>query len=422
MKKLIYLFIINYSLLITYCYSQWTRQTIPVTKPIVGIEFTDTSNGWAVTSAGSQFDVAYVLNSTNGGTNWLVQFTGTDYDFDAFDMVDLNTGYIIGGQFSGGFPRFFKTTNSGQNWIVSDPGVGIIFDDIFFPSRDSGFICASNSFAPGLWFTSNGGTSWQLRTTGVTGMGFTTLFFLNNSTGWCGTTTGRIAGTTNAGVNWTVLQIFQPYPTSIFFINTAVGWASFTNNRIRFTSNGGSNWITQPSPTTGSSTLHEIYFYNSQTGWLGSGFQVIYKTTNGGNNWGYQIDSAASTEICFLDSSIGWTALITTAKTTNGGGPIFYIGFTPEGYNVPKDFKLFQNYPNPFNPFTTIKLDLAKKEKVTMFISDVLGRVKYEIVNQTLSPGTYTFNWDSRDYASGVYFYTLVTQSSRETKKMLLVK
>ncbi len=182
-------------------FSQWYKQTIPVSKAIHGIEFIDSLKGWAVTTSAAQYDTAYVLHTTNGGTNWVVQFKSYDHDYDAFDMVNDSIGYIIGGIVSSGLPLLLKTTNGGVNWVNMNISFGIVFSDIFFPSRDTGYVSSSSSFAPGLWRTTNGGVSWQVSVNGLPSTLVKTLFFLNNQTGWCGT--GQfICKTTDGGLNW----------------------------------------------------------------------------------------------------------------------------------------------------------------------------------------------------------------------------
>jgi len=408
--------------------SQWTNQTIPVTKPIIGIEFKDSLKGWAVTSAGSQFDVSYVVNTTNGGTNWLLQYTGTGYEFDAFDMVDMNTGYIIGGQFSGGFPRLFKTTNSGQNWIISDPGVGIIFDDIFFPSKDSGFICASNSFAPGLWFTSNGGVSWQVRQNGLIGTAIVTLFFLDNNTGWCGTSTNRLFRTTNTGLNWTQIGMFQNFTLAIYFLNLNTGWIGGGNsgsNGTMWTTNGGLNW----NLGVGQGGGYDIIFLNSMTGWAGDVFEKIAKTTDGGFTYGYQLDSGGSSNLSIIDSFKGWSGDSRIYHTTNGGGPITYVGIISNYHNIPKSHSLSQNYPNPFNSQTIIRFAINKTSYIKLRVFDILGkeRTLWES-DKHLGAGTHELSFDAKDLSSGVYFYQLIVSDEngntrfKDTRKMVLVK
>lgn len=412
--------IINYLLLIINCQSQWIHQTLPVNKSIVGLEFKDSLKGWAVTNSAGIYDVSYILGTSDGGTNWLLQYTGNDYEFAAFDMVDMSTGYVIGTVMSTSAPVMLKTTNGGINWIAGNPGVGVVFDDIFFTGRDSGFICASFSFAPGLWFTSNGGLSWTARTNGLTGQDVTSLFFMDNNTGWSGDLGGEIHFTTNAGQIWTQIGSFTPSVTSIFFINTSTGWAGYTDDRLRYTSSGGLNWTLQSLPPIGSIT--DLYFFDNLRGYAGNVTYQILKTYNGGQNWGYQLDSVGSYKFSFVDSLRAWKGDFGIAKTTNGGGPIIYIGFINISNEVPVNFTLHQNYPNPFNPTTTIKLDIPKSSEVNLIICDMLGRELYTITNQFLKAGSYSFTWDARNSSSGIYFYRLSAGAFTQTRKMVLIK
>ncbi len=103
-------------------------------------------------------------------------------------------------------------------------------------------------------------------------------------------------------------------------------------------------------------------------------------------------------------------------------------GCVPIGINtqistiVPKDYTLYQNYPNPFNPSTTIKYDVPKKSNVKIEIYDAIGREIETLVDMELTPGTYQVTWDAANYASGLYFYRIVTDSYIHTNKMVLMK
>ncbi|RPI13604.1 MAG: T9SS C-terminal target domain-containing protein [Ignavibacteriae bacterium] len=95
---------------------------------------------------------------------------------------------------------------------------------------------------------------------------------------------------------------------------------------------------------------------------------------------------------------------------------------------IPREYKLFQNYPNPFNPSTKIKFSVmsnVKREKsnVKLIIYDVLGKEIATLVNEELKPGTYEAEWDASQFASGIYFYSLLTNGVPvETKRMVLLK
>jgi len=83
---------------------------------------------------------------------------------------------------------------------------------------------------------------------------------------------------------------------------------------------------------------------------------------------------------------------------------------------------LNQNYPNPFNPSTAIKFGLPEAQFVSINIYDVLGNKLQTVVNENLQAGTYTYNFDASKYPSGIYFYSLTTNNSTITKKMMLIK
>jgi predicted nucleotidyltransferase len=57
-----------------------------------------------------------------------------------------------------------------------------------------------------------------------------------------------------------------------------------------------------------------------------------------------------------------------------------------------------------------------------MIIYDLLGRELATLVNEQLKAGVYEADWDAGNFASGVYFYSLITDDFAETKKMVLIK
>ncbi len=95
--------------------------------------------------------------------------------------------------------------------------------------------------------------------------------------------------------------------------------------------------------------------------------------------------------------------------------------------NIPTSFELEQNFPNPFNPTTSIKFGLPTKSHVSITVYNLLGQEITSLVNEELSAGTHTTEWNGRDksnteVASGIYFYKLIAGDFVDTKKMMLVK
>ncbi len=90
---------------------------------------------------------------------------------------------------------------------------------------------------------------------------------------------------------------------------------------------------------------------------------------------------------------------------------------------VPSKYSLGQNYPNPFNPVTKINFDLPEDSRITMVVYDVTGREVAKIVNNEFrKAGYHTIQFNGSSFASGVYFYSISTESYVMTKKMLLIK
>ncbi|MEO8513980.1 MAG: T9SS type A sorting domain-containing protein [Ignavibacteria bacterium] len=421
MKKLLLLItLFSISLFHTSLFAQWVQQTVPVSKPITGIKFIDTNTGWACTSISTLGDTSFILNTTNGGVNWNIQFVAFNIALYAISIIDANTGYCGG---SSGPGRLFKTTNGGINW--NEIGTPTRVTDMFFVNKDSGWICNETSTAD-VRTTTDGGTTWQLRNSSLTFNCFR-LFFLNYNTGWVASDFDLFK-TTNAGVNWIQKGNFLEGIRSIFFFDETTGWLGMTNDKIVFTSNGGNNWIYQTNPGL-AGTNRDIIMYRSGLGYIGNRTLRIYKTTDGGILWGYQRDSAASYRISFIDSLKGWSGDFGIAKTTNGGGNITYLGIININNNIPNAYKLYQNYPNPFNSQTNIKFSLTKRSVVAFKIYDILGREKtIWHSDKQLDAGTHELQFNAEDFASGVYFYSIIvsdeTGSTRfkETRKMILVK
>ena len=108
-------------------------------------------------------------------------------------------------------------------------------------------------------------------------------------------------------------------------------------------------------------------------------------------------------------------------------GEIRYVvstttGITNLNTGIPEGYRLSQNYPNPFNPSTNIEFAVPEKNNVTLKIYNVHGQEVAVLANGEYQAGTYMVNWNARDIASGVYFYTIQSGSFTQTKKLLLVK
>jgi hypothetical protein len=98
------------------------------------------------------------------------------------------------------------------------------------------------------------------------------------------------------------------------------------------------------------------------------------------------------------------------------------VNLAGKNANVPEGFGLSQNYPNPFNPETHIPFALPKAGHVKMEVVNILGQSVSTLVDEQLDAGEHTVVFDGKDYASGIFFYRLTTDSFTDTRKMILLK
>jgi len=93
------------------------------------------------------------------------------------------------------------------------------------------------------------------------------------------------------------------------------------------------------------------------------------------------------------------------------------------------ELNLFNNYPNPFNPSTTLNFFLPDKNQhgnsyydVKLIVYDVLGRLVTTLIDEYKPSGKYSVVFNAKGLTSGVYYYSLITDSKTITKPMIFIK
>lgn len=89
---------------------------------------------------------------------------------------------------------------------------------------------------------------------------------------------------------------------------------------------------------------------------------------------------------------------------------------------VPTSFELMQNYPNPFNPTTTITFSVPSSQKVQLVVYDLMGREVQTLYDSVAPAGLTNVKFNANNLSSGVYFYTIKTNSLTLSKKLVLLK
>ncbi len=197
-------------------------------------------------------------------------------------------------------------------------------------------------------------------------------------------------------------------------------------------------WASVGWPNVGSEPISSVRIGPDGSIWAGSSYS---STFDGGL---YQFDRVTWTnfngvdgladgsinDIAFDKRGNVWTASQFGVTVYNKNGVILSVPQPPSS-GRPSNFELFQNYPNPFNPSTTISYELSPKGQVassyvTLKVYDILGRQVATLVDGKETAGAHTITWNASAFASGVYFYKLVSLSGNQrtetTKGMVLIK
>ena len=87
-----------------------------------------------------------------------------------------------------------------------------------------------------------------------------------------------------------------------------------------------------------------------------------------------------------------------------------------------KTLKLYQNFPNPFNPSTQISFYLPQNDYVQLRVYNLLGESVAEIYKGELNAGYHKILFEPVGLASGIYIYTITTDSFSDSKKLTLKK
>lgn len=110
----------------------------------------------------------------------------------------------------------------------------------------------------------------------------------------------------------------------------------------------------------------------------------------------------------------------------NGGSKCIPLGksqmvTSEESNQIPETIQI-TSYPNPFNPIATIAFSLPTPENITLEIFDIHGRLLETLAEGRFAAGQHSFQWDGKNYGSGMYLYRLRLDHVQITDKMILIK
>lgn len=83
---------------------------------------------------------------------------------------------------------------------------------------------------------------------------------------------------------------------------------------------------------------------------------------------------------------------------------------------------LGQNHPNPFTGSTTIEYTIPSMGDVQLIVTDALGKVVSSYTAGDVQPGDYQYSINEGSLKAGIYFYTLIFEGEKITKRMMVTE
>jgi photosystem II stability/assembly factor-like uncharacterized protein len=315
----------------------WIIQAEASTSCLRSVYFVDSGNGWAVGTDGT------LLRTTNGGTIWTSQWTGSPYiDFNEVLFTDIQNGWMASES------GLFKTSNGGTNWSMQVEGQ---FNSVFFITQNIGWASTWGlGYGPAFVFhTSDAFITWD--TIASCGnydsyCGFYSIFFndalngwiLENycSWGWVSACSCSLLKTKDGGATWEYVELSESTTfNNVCFTPNGKGFIMGEHGNIFVTTDWGDLWL--PFCHGNISCLSSLSFPDDMNGWaVGvrdynpswiSNGSIILHTPDGGATW-YEQNSGIQeilNSVCFADTNTGWAVGTGYILNTQNGGADWII-------------------------------------------------------------------------------------------------
>lgn len=338
-----------------------------------GLQGTNLMRGLVINTKGKVFaaGTSGVWVLTDRSTGWSKVSQGITDTYIYSLAIDTND-VLYAGTYSKGI---FKSANDGQSWeLVSGfTSLSSHVQELEF-NRKTGDLYAG-TYYEGVFRSTDKGLTWTKVNNGITNLFIEAISFDTSGHVFAGTHDGLFRSTDN-GVNWklsgldsVVILSMTSFKGNIFVGTDRKGIFLSTDSGESFRNTG-----------LQSELIHALTYNHEGVVFAGSNYGYVYRSNQ------------AATDV-------------DKAKT-----------------NSPEKYVLEQNFPNPFNPSTNINFHLSQEGFVTLRIYDLLGREVSRLINETLSSGDHTVQFNSENLKSGLYIYRLETNGFSDSKKMMIIK
>lgn len=174
------------------------------------------------------------------------------------------------------FTQIQGTTAHVHDWSGQPAETITHLKDIQFNGVTNGWVVGDGNV---LLATSNGGVTWPQVPIVEVDTDFSSIFFLNEQTGWL-TGNTQIFRSSMGGAYPTSSETASALLNTIHFVDAEFGWAGGDQGVILHTTDGGINWASDPLENL--TRIFDFHFSDRNKGWAATGLG-IYRTKMGRN-------------------------------------------------------------------------------------------------------------------------------------------
>ena len=251
------------------------------------------------------------ISRASDGAAWAAVAPGS-YSGDELESVafaDDETGWAAGHWYTVWTePVLKKTTDAGRTWVDSslrDVVQGGWLHGISCAGVDTVVAVGEELEAHNVVVSHDGGDSWTSARAGYGRLDDVDL--VSAARGWA--VGDDVYRTADGGSTWQLLTTGAPGPfAAVDFVDADTGWIAGAGGTILRSDDGGASWTPQSSGTT--AALHDLAFFDRSAGWAVGAGGTLLRTANGGETW-----AAVS-----LDTSADLTAVAVSGATVRIAG------------------------------------------------------------------------------------------------------
>jgi photosystem II stability/assembly factor-like uncharacterized protein len=281
--------------------THWVAQHSGTTDDLNDVAFTDARHGWAV-GADRRLAAGVILATSDGGAHWVKQLTLPNTGLQDVACGDATHVWVSG--FGNTTAVDMATSNGGRTWVRQASGDRVVDHLVFGDARHGWGLRGPTEIVA----TSDGGAHWHVQLVNKGDLVFTNIGFGDATHGWAvGVHTKPVTrpvtavlSTSDGGAHWRVLGGPREEMGSLQGVGPIdPSHVVVTGDGMWFSTDAGRHWTTcmltydgKTGPAQGG--VAGFAFRDATHGWAAMG--AIMATSDGGASWQEQVKPPSNTE------------------------------------------------------------------------------------------------------------------------------